>query len=127
MIQMSQAARRWQQGELVLEAHAAPGELRVVWSGRSVERDPARFLGPLLAELVETCRTAGARLRMDFTRLELMNSSTFTPIVKVIDQARKAGVVIALEYAQAKKWQALSFSALRTFETSDGSVAVLGR
>jgi len=119
--------RRWQQGALVLEAHAAPGELRVVWTGRSDEREPARFLGPLLTELVEACRTTAARLRLDFAGLDFMNSSTFTPVVKAIAEARKAGVAIALEYAQAKRWQALSFSALRTFETSDGSVAVLGR
>lgn len=124
---MTDAGRRWQQGELALEAHAAPGELRVVWSGRSDERDPARFLGPLLAELVEACKKVQARLRLDFAGLEFMNSSTFTPIVRAIAEARKAGVPIALEYAQAKRWQALSFSALRTFETPDGSVAVLGR
>ncbi len=124
---MTDAARRWHQGELTLEAHAAAGELRVVWSGRSDEREPARFLAPLLAELIETCRTAQARLRLDFAALEFMNSSTFTPIVKAIAEARRAGVPIALEYAQAKRWQALSFSALRTFETRDGSVAVLGR
>jgi hypothetical protein len=124
---MTEATRRWQQGELALEAHAAPGELHVVWSGRSAERDPARFLGPLLADLVRTCRQGRARLRLDFSALEFMNSSTFTPIVKAIDLARQAGVAVSLEYAQSKKWQALSFSALRTFETADGSVAVLGR
>ena len=119
--------RRWQQGQLVLEAQPGAGELKVVWSGRSDERDPARFLGPLLSHLVDTCRQAQARLRLDFTALDFMNSSTFTPVVRAIAEARKAGVPIALEYAQAKRWQALSFSALRTFETSDGSVAVLGR
>lgn len=120
-------ARRWQQGELTLEALAGPGELRVVWRGRSDDREPARFLGPVLAELVEACRKASARLSLDFTGLEYMNSSTFTPIVKALGDARRWRVPIALEYAQQKSWQALSFSALRTFETADGSVAVLGR
>jgi hypothetical protein len=121
------AVQRWQQGELVLEARAAPGELQVTWRGRSDERDPARFLAPVLAELVEASRRASARLRLDFTALEYMNSSTFTPIVKALGDARRSRVPIALEYAQGKSWQALSFSALRTFETADGSVAVLGR
>jgi hypothetical protein len=48
-------------------------------------------------------------------------------VVKTVDEARRAGVPIALEYSLARKWQALSFSALRTFETSDGRVSVLGR
>ncbi len=124
---MSEAAQRWQQGELWLEATAGAGELRVAWRGRSADRDPARFLGPVLAELVETCRRSAARLRLDFTALEYMNSSSFTPIVKALGEARRSGVPIALEYAEGKSWQALSFSALRTFETADGTVAVTAR
>jgi hypothetical protein len=124
---MNEPVRRWQQAELTLETQAAPGELRVTWRGRSADRDPARFLAPVLTELIEACRRASARLRLDFTALEYMNSSTFTPIVKALGEARRAGVPVALEYAEAKSWQALSFSALRAFETADGSVAVLGR
>ena len=81
----------------------------------------------MLSALVEDCRRSAEKLCLDFSALEYMNSSTFTPIVKTIDEARRAGVGIALEYSQAKKWQALSFSALRTFETADGRIAVLGR
>lgn len=124
---MTEPVRRWQQAELTLEAQAAPGELRVVWRGRSADREPARFLAPVLTELIDASRRASARLRLDFTALEYMNSSTFTPIVKALGEARRSGVPIALEYAQGKNWQALSFSALRTFETPDGSIAVLGR
>jgi anti-anti-sigma regulatory factor len=82
---------------------------------------------PILLELVEDCRRSKSKLCLDFAALEYMNSSTFTPVVKCIHEARQAGVAIALEYSQAKKWQALSFSALRTFETADGRVAIVGR
>ncbi len=124
---MSEPVSRWTQGELSVEAHPGNGELRLVWQGRSAEREPGAFLLPLLGQAVETCKQSGRRLTLDFSALEYMNSSTFTPIVKTIDEARRAGVGIALEYSQAKKWQALSFSALRTFETPDGRIAVLGR
>jgi len=124
---MNEPVRRWVQGELSLEAQERPGELRLVWRGRSADREPARFLLPVLGQAVEACRSGAGRLCLDFSALEYMNSSTFTPIVKTIDEARRAGVAIALEYSQAKKWQALSFSALRTFETPDGRIAVLGR
>jgi hypothetical protein len=124
---MGEPVTRWQEGELVLEAHQGPGELRLVWRGRSADREPGRFLLPVLSQAVEACRRSETRLCLDFSALEYMNSSTFTPIVRTIDEARRAGVGIALEYSQAKKWQALSFSALRTFETSDGRIAVLGR
>jgi hypothetical protein len=82
---------------------------------------------PVLGQVLERARAASARLVHDFSNLEYMNSSTFTPVVKTVDEARRAGVPIALEYSLARKWQALSFSALRTFETSDGRVSVLGR
>jgi hypothetical protein len=124
---MAEAVRHFTQGELTVEAHPGADELRLVWRGRSSEREPGTFLLPLLAQALETCRRDGQRLTLDFSPLEYMNSSTFTPIVRTIDEARRAGVGIALEYSQAKKWQALSFSALRTFETPDGRIAVLGR
>ena len=124
---MAEAVRRWAQGELSVEAHPGAGELRLVWRGRSAEREPGTFLAPLLSQAVESCKRGSQRLTLDFSALEYMNSSTFTPVVRAIDEARRAGVAIALEYSQAKKWQALSFSALRTFETPDGRVAVLGR
>jgi hypothetical protein len=124
---MGEPVRRWTQGELSLEAFQGAGELRLVWRGRSADREPGTFLLPLLGQAVEACRRSGDRLCLDFSALEYMNSSTFTPIVKTIDEARRAGVGIALEYSQSKKWQALSFSALRTFETPDGRIAVLGR
>ena len=124
---MSEPVRQWTEGELTLEAKQVTGEVRLTWRGRSSDREPGRFLVPVLSQLVEGCRRSRSRLCLDFTALEYMNSSTFTPVVKIIDEARRAGVPIALEYSQAKKWQALSFSALRTFETADGSVTVLGR
>jgi hypothetical protein len=124
---MNGPARRWVEGELSLEAVETPAEIRVAWRGRSADREPGRFLSPILRELIEACRRSQARLCLDFTALEYMNSSTFTPVVKTIHEARQAGVTVALEYSQAKKWQALSFSALRTFETNDGRVAVVGR
>ncbi len=124
---MAESVRRWVQGELSLEASERPGELRLIWRGRSADREPGKFLLPVLGEALEACRLGARRLCLDFSELEYMNSSTFTPIVRTIDEARRARVGIALEYSQAKKWQALSFSALRTFETPDGQVAVLGR
>ena len=124
---MSEPVTRWMQGELSLEVLERAGELRLVWRGRSADREPGKFLLPVLGEAVEKCRRLGERLCLDFSALEYMNSSTFTPIVKTIDEARRAGVGIALEYSQAKKWQALSFSALRTFETLDGRIKVHGK
>jgi hypothetical protein len=124
---MSDGARRLVEGELVLDVRVEPGEVRVAWSGKSADREPGRFLVPALSALLAEARGQGARLVLDFGALDYMNSSTFTPVVKILDEARRGRVPITLEYSQGKKWQALSFSALRTFETPDGTVVVVGR
>jgi hypothetical protein len=124
---MSGGPRRLVEGELVLEVRPGDGEVLVAWSGKSADREPGRFLIPALSALLGEARAERARLVLDFSALDYMNSSTFTPVVKILDEARRGGVPITLVYSQGKKWQALSFSALRTFETPDGSVVVSGR
>jgi hypothetical protein len=118
---------RWTEETLAVELQRAPDALRLVFRGRSDARDPARFLLPLLRDAVARAQQADAPLVLDFRALDYMNSSTFTPIVKAIGVARTTGVPIVLEYDRERSWQALSFSALRTFETIDGRVQVQGK
>jgi hypothetical protein len=119
--------KRWTQGDLSLELADAPGELRLTWRGKSADREPSRFLVPVLTAALERARDAAVPLVLDFRELEYMNSSTFTPVVKALDESRRLSVPIVLEYALARRWQALSFSALRTFETLDGRIKVHGK
>jgi hypothetical protein len=119
--------RRWLRGELTLELLRSPEVVRLRWRGKSTEREPGRFLVPVLAEAFEAARAAGLALVLDFAALEHMNSSTFTPVVKALDDSRRLSVPVVLEYSLARKWQALSFSALRTFETLDGRIKVNGK
>jgi hypothetical protein len=124
---MAEAVKRWSQGELSLELVEGPGELRLTWRGKSSDREPSRFLVPVLTVALERARVAAVPLVMDFRELDYMNSSTFTPVVKALDESRRLSVPIVLEYALARRWQALSFSALRTFETLDGRIKVHGK
>lgn len=119
--------KRWLRGELTLELVQAANELRLRWLGKSTEREPGHFLVPVLAEAFESARAAGVPLVLDFTELDYMNSSTFTPVVKALDHSRRLAVPVILEYSLSRKWQALSFSALRTFETLDGRIKVNGK
>jgi hypothetical protein len=121
------AVKRWLRGELTLELVEAANELRLRWLGKSTEREPGHFLVPVLAEVFESARAAGVPLVLDFTELDYMNSSTFTPVVKALDHSRRLAVPVILEYSLSRKWQALSFSALRTFETLDGRIKVNGK
>jgi hypothetical protein len=118
---------RHEEGALGIDVSEGEGTLVLAWRGRSDAREPGRFLVPALDAALERARAAGRKLVLDFTAVEYMNSSTFTPIVKLVAQARQAGVPLVLEYSLARSWQALSFSALRTFETRDGRVTVSGK
>jgi len=124
---MGEAVKRWTQGDLSLELAEGPRELRLTWRGKSADREPSRFLVPVLTAALERAREAALPLVLDFRELDYMNSSTFTPVVKALDESRRLSVPIVLEYALARRWQALSFSALRTFETLDGRIKVHGK
>jgi hypothetical protein len=124
---MSEVVKQYAHGELTLELSRSPGELRVSWRGKSADREPGRFLMPVLTEALERARGEGVPLALDFSALEYMNSSTFTPVVKALDESRRLSVPVILEYSLSRKWQALSFSALRTFETLDGRIKVRGK
>lgn len=123
----SDVVKRWEEGALELELRVTATELRLVWTGKSADREPGRFILPVLLDVLDRARAAGKPLVLDFCALEYMNSSTFTPVVKSLAEARKVAVAVVLEYSLQRKWQALSFSALRTFETLDGRVQVQGK
>ncbi|MFZ5468104.1 MAG: hypothetical protein ACOZIN_01595 [Myxococcota bacterium] len=113
--------------ELSIEQQESGDELRLVWRGKSNDREPGRLLMPVLTQALGRSLAAGKRLTLDFTSLEYMNSSTFAPIVKMLDEATKGQGRVLLEFSQALRWQALSFSALKAFETPDGRIRLLGR
>lgn len=124
---MSEVLKQYVEGELTLELSREGGEIRLAWSGKSAQREPGRFLMPILAEALERAKAEGLSLALDFTALDYMNSSTFTPVVKALDESRRLSVPVVLEYSLSRKWQSLSFSALRTFETLDGRIKVRGK
>ncbi len=99
----------------------------VSWKGKSVDRDPSVFTGPILTEALEYCAGSGKKLLLDFQDLEFMNSSTITPVSKIIELGKKRSVRITILYRKSKNWQELNFSALRIFETKDGQIEITGR
>lgn len=104
-----------------------PGELRLVWRGKSQDREPGRFLMPLLLKALADSGANNQRLVLDFSSLEYMNSSSFAPVVKLLGEAARGAQRVELLYSQNRKWQALSFSALRAFETPDKRIALRAR
>ncbi len=115
---------RFEDGSLKLTLDEANDALTLVWRGRSVAREPALFLLPILTRLVERGEQTNKRIVLDFRTLEYLNSSTITPIIRILEQAKRGTAQVSVIYDAELKWQALSFSALYLFQSLDGRVTV---
>ncbi len=111
-------------GPLTLELDEREAEISLTWRGRSVAREPSQFLLPILTRAIESGERTGKTVVMDFRALEYLNSSTITPVIRVLEIAKRGTVSLSIIYDAALKWQALSFSALYLFQSLDGRVVV---
>jgi len=100
--------------------------IRIEWLGKSTAREPGAFIGPILVQALRRSSAEHKHLLMDFQRIEYMNSSTITPIIRILDEAKRGGNQVSVLYQKALKWQELSFTALEIFETGDGRITVRG-
>ena len=80
----------------------------------------------MAADLLERATTEGKTLVLDFRALDYLNSSTLTPLVRILDVARGGACAVVVQYDRMRKWQALSFTALEVFQTPDGRVLIQG-
>ena len=96
------------------------------WEGKSIDREPSKFLSPILVEVLEMANDLNKRINLDFQNLTYMNSSTITPIIKILDRAKNGVIKITILYQKALKWQELNFSALEIFRTKDHRLDIKG-
>lgn len=116
-----------QDGPLTIRREEITDDLILIFEGKSILRDPAEFLQPILIQVLEEADGEGKRLVLDFSGLTYMNSSTYTPLVKTLEKARLGQSRITVLYDAAQKWQSVSFVALTIFATGDGRVSVVGK
>lgn len=109
-------------GDLAIEVHAAaaPEPLRLVWQGKSNERNPGQVLGPFFAQAIEEASARGVAIEMRFEGLDHFNSSTITSLIQLIQDCRRTTTHLVVVYDASVKWQRLSFEALRVFSKGDG-------
>lgn len=100
-------------GELTLQVEVESSKVIISFLGKSRDRQPAQFLLPFFDEIFT--KNPDKMLVIDFSKLEYLNSSTITPIVKQIDRCRKENRKLEILYKKDLKWQELSFSALKVF------------
>lgn len=112
---------------LTIEVEENHKEINIIFKGKSTERDPSVFITPILTESVHNSKKFSKKIMMDFRELEYMNSSTITPIIKIMENANELNSSISIQYKKSKKWQDLCFSALRIFETKDHRIEITGK
>jgi hypothetical protein len=108
-------------GDLTIEAICPPppAPLRLVWRGKSDDRNPQNALAPYFAQVLERAAERGTAVEMRFDELDHFNSSTIGAVIKLIQDARARGVRLVLLYDARVKWQKLSFDALRVFKVDE--------
>ena len=98
----------------------------VKWEGKSIDREPSKFISPILVKVLGMASALNKRITMDFQSLSYMNSSTITPIIKILERAKKGMTKITINYRKNLKWQELNFSALEVFSTEDNRLEIKG-
>jgi hypothetical protein len=116
----------FQDEALTLELSEQQAAIRVAWSGRSTAREPGKFIVRVLMQAMERSSLQRKPLELDFQRIDYMNSSTITPIIRLLDQAKRAAGKVRVIYNKNLKWQELNFTALQVFQTTDGRIEVRG-
>ncbi len=118
--------RVYRDNELTLEIRRLEREVRVVWTGRSTAREPMTFIGPIIAAAMQESTEAQLLLVLDLRALTYMNSSTLTPVIRLLREANRGQQRVLVIYQSTARWQELSFSALTAFTTKDGRVEIRG-
>jgi hypothetical protein len=111
---------------LTIVVSEEPSAILVTWRGRSTARDPAEFLIPILTRALDRATEMKRPLTLDFRALEYFNSSTITPVVRLIEETKRRGASMVINYDKSRRWQELSFSALQVFHTGDQRIRILG-
>ncbi len=96
------------------------------WTGKSTDREPGKFITPILMDTIKEASDKNLRVVMDFRELSYMNSSTITPLIKILERAKRGDTQISVLYNKDLHWQSLSFSALEIFTTEDQRVEIIG-
>lgn len=94
--------------------------------GKCIIRDANDTLMPIFTQAMEDSAQSEARLVLDFRQVTYMNSSSFAPVIKVLEKARLGKQALTICYDRQQKWQTVSFSAMTIFKTPDERIRIDG-
>ena len=113
--------------ELTITVTEHDTNIEVIWLGRSTAREPKIFIQPILQEIAELASKRQKSINMDFRKLEYMNSSTITPILRMLEGAANANSIFSITYDSSLRWQELNFSALEILRGQNRNFRLEGR
>lgn len=119
-------SHKYRHDQLTIEVEESEEWVEVKWLGKSYGRSPGQFITPILSDALLKSGHGTKRLVLDFRKLQYMNSSTITPVIKFLERAKRSTARVAVYYDQSLRWQDLNFSALTIFETPDQRVEIKG-
>jgi hypothetical protein len=119
--------KKYKSDLLTLEITETDQEIQVTWLGKSVEREPGKFINPILSEMLMRGQKTNKRIILIFTSLSYMNSSTIMTISKFLEKGKDGNSYITVRYNDDRRWQKLSFNALKIFQTNDGKITFEGK
>jgi hypothetical protein len=123
---MMEKAETFTSSLLTIEVKENETSFNIRWTGISIEREPTRFITPVLVDVIKKSSDRNKRIILDFRELAYMNSSTITPVIKILERAKRGETQIEVVYQKSLKWQDLIFSALEIFQTNDRRVEIKG-
>lgn len=111
-------------GDLKIDIVEQDSAIRLHWLGMSNERQPEKVLKPFFATVLDGAASGNKAVELHFEQIERFNSSTILCIIQLIQEARHRNIRLEVVYDPSRKWQRLSFDALRIFDKADGLFAL---
>ena len=111
-------------GDLKIDIVELDSTVQLHWLGMSNERQPDKVLKPFFATVLRGATEGNKGVELHFERIERFNSSTILCIIQLIQEARHKAIRLEVVYDPSRKWQRLSFDALRIFDKADGLFAL---
>lgn len=123
---MSDVTDVFSDGTFKIEKRVTDTRVVLTLSGKSIIRDSMETLLPVFKEGLEEAVASDRQLVLDFRTVSYMNSSSFAPVIKILERARTGGGYLDVWYNGDEKWQETSFSAMTIFSTPDGRISIQG-
>lgn len=121
------STKTYSKDALKLDVSTGSDAITLEFTGKSTAREPGIFLNPVFGEVLKQAKDGGLPITMDFRKLEYMNSSTITPVIRMLHEAKGTGTTkVTVLFDSTLRWQTLSFSALTVFQTPDQRIEIRG-